>query len=198
MGSLREAGAVNTCARAVFCRLWGLLPSVHAGHCISDQWTAGLLTKAVLSSAHKEVLYELLRLQELSFPMFFSFCVFKLSIQRNEFPYDRSKPSRFLTLPRSPARLMPLLSTCFSAFSQCFSSLGLRMAVAALEFFDIILKLQTSRSHLELESLTLESAFLARHTFTPSTGEVEAGRFLWVPAQPGLHSDTTSWTTPAP
>lgn len=72
------------------------------------------------------------------------------------------------------------------------------MAVAALEFFGIILKLQTSRSHLELESLTLESAFLARHTFTPSTREVEAGRFLWVPAQPGLHSDTTSWTTPAP
>lgn len=117
------------------------------------------------------------RLQELSFPMFFSFCGFKLSIQRNEFPYDRSKPSRLFTLPRSPAPFLPLLPTCFSAFSQCFSSLGLGMAVAALEFFEVILKLQTSRSHLKLESGLRICIFSQAH-LSPSAREVEAGRAL--------------------
>lgn len=128
----------------------------------------------------------------------FSLFVF-LNLAYREMSFLMIDPNLLVFLPSpfscpSYASSPHLLFCLLPVFLKPWSGDGcgcLRVLWRYLKTTDFQISPQTRESDLRI-------CIFARHTFTPSTREVETGRFLWVPAQPGLHSDTTSWTTPAP
>lgn len=115
------------------------------------------------SPTHGQVLDDLANGHRKSFSGGF-LSVFKFRIPSNEFLYDVSKPSLLCPFLAPGPVLLILLMWFLPSPSASQACVG--TAVATLEFFEVNLELQTSKSHLRLWSLALESTFSARHTFT--------------------------------